>query len=323
MNPILEFRPATAQERLYTYSQSHELVMKTGFIGYLRGDFGKGGISFYTTWFNIMPDRNTIPFKNDFDRIVNALREDRSYHGILAGRRQMLAYCRTQPESAMTGAYTTEYAFRIDTGDYACLMRLNPTVGDYNFYISCYEKKWLDRHLRAASVGIRFITPNYDEKFRIPDGDQIRMIRPEGDHLDRTVRFIDEYHIEVGFGTTRSLYHICEFAERMEQNQYRVIPLRSSLPEQCYTTLQATGEIVTVKRGEPGYEPSGLPDDGPAANRATVDRLNSENGVSKAQEQAMFAGSLFGWDTRAADPKNYTEDGILIKPPARSRGEAR
>ena len=323
MNPIIEFRPATGPERLYTYAQSHELTMKTGSIGYLRGDFGKSGDQFYTTWFDKITDRKTQPFKDELDQVVNALRDDPDYHGILAGRSRMIAYCGTQPESAMSGNYTTEYAFRISTGDYAYLLRLNPTVGDYNFYISCYEKKWLDRHLQAASVGIRFITPSYDEKFRISDGDQIRMIRPEGDYIDRVVRYIDDYHIEVGYGTTRSLYHICEFAERMEQNQYRVIPLRSSLPEQCYTTLQATGEIVTVKRGERGYEPSGLPDDGPLANRATVDRLNAENGVSKAQEQAMFAGSLFGWEVRAADPKNYTEDGILIKPPARSRGDAR
>ena len=29
MNPILEFRPATEQERIYTYAQSHELNMHT------------------------------------------------------------------------------------------------------------------------------------------------------------------------------------------------------------------------------------------------------------------------------------------------------
>ena len=43
MISIREFRPATEQERLYTYAQSQEVQMKTGMIGYLRGDFGSSG----------------------------------------------------------------------------------------------------------------------------------------------------------------------------------------------------------------------------------------------------------------------------------------
>ena len=116
-----------------------------------------------------------------------------------------MAYCGTQPESAMSGNYTTEYAFRISTGDYAYLLRLNPTVGDYNFYVCCYEKRWLDRHIQAASKGIRFITPNYVEKFRIPDGDQIRMIRPWEKPEDQTVRYQTKsrWYVE----QMRSTYH--------------------------------------------------------------------------------------------------------------------
>ena len=323
MNPITEFRPATGPERLYTYAQSHELTMKTGSIGYLRGDFGKSGDQFYTTWFDKITDRKTQPFKDELDQVVNALRDNPDYHGVLAGRSRMMAYCSTQPESAMSGNYTTEYAFRVSTENHVYLVRLNPTVGDYNFYVFCYEKMWLDRHIQAASKGIRFITPHYAEKFRIPDGDQIRMIRPEGDHIDRTARFIDAYHVEIGYATTTSLYHICEFAERMEQSGIKVIPLRSSLPRQCYTTLRSTGEIIIVKRGESGYYPTDLPDDGPEINRATVEECNREGGVSRAQEQAMFAGSAFGWDTPAADPGNYDENGVPIKPNTRNRGDAR
>lgn len=323
MSPITEFRPATGQERMYTYAQSQELTMKTGSIGYLRGDFGSSGKQFYTTWFDRVAAWKTQPFKDELDLVINTLRDDPAYHGILTGRSEMVSYCATQPDSVMEGNYTTEYAFRVSTAEYIYLMRLNPTRGDYNFYVCCYQKKWLDRHLQASGKGIRFITPHYKEKFRIPDGDRIRMIRSDRTQVDRTVRFIDDYHIEVGSGPSPDLYHICEWAERVEATNTKVIPLRSSLPQQCYTILPSTGEIVAVRRGESGCFPTELPDNGPDANREAVDLYNQRDGITRAQENAMFAGSCFGWETPAADPKNYTEDGVAIQPKTADRGDAR
>ena len=50
--------------------------------------------------------------------------------------------------------------------------------------------------------------------------------------------------------------------------------------------------------------------------------MNRKLGVSEAQAEAMKAGSMFGWDTPAADPKNYNENGFLIKP-KRNKGYER
>ena len=50
--------------------------------------------------------------------------------------------------------------------------------------------------------------------FRIPDGGKIRVTSAWGEKSEHTCRYIDEYHTEVG----NYLYHICEFAERMEKN---------------------------------------------------------------------------------------------------------
>ena len=323
MNPIREFRPATEQERMYTYSQSQELLMKTGSIGYLRGDFDTSGNLFYSTWFDTVRSRKTPDFKEEFDQVINAMREDPEYHGILAGRSQMSDYCRTQPDSAMKGNYTTEYAFRINTARYAYVMRLNPTKGDYNFYVCCYQRQWLDKHLEASARGIRFITSRYKDKFRLKDGDKIRMLQPNGEHIDRAVRFIDEYHIEVGYGPWANIYHICEFAERMEECGYKVIPLRSSLPEQCRSILPSTGEVILIDKGESGYRSLDLPNKTPEENRQAVDDYNRRESITRAQEAAMAAGSMFGWDVPAADPQDYDEEGRLIKPAERNREDAR
>jgi len=53
-----------------------------------------------------------------------------------------------------------------------------------------------------------------------------------------------------------------------------------------------------------------------------VDEQNAKMGVSRAQEEAMKAGSMFGWDVPAADPKNYDDAGKPI-PARHERSDAR
>lgn len=48
----LDIRPMTQAERNYCYSWSSHLMAVAGCIGHLRGDMGREGDSFYTTWFD-------------------------------------------------------------------------------------------------------------------------------------------------------------------------------------------------------------------------------------------------------------------------------
>ena len=68
---------------------------------------------------------------------------------------------------------------------------------------------------------IRFINSDYQTLFHLPDGGRIRITYPDREPAERVCRFIDEYHTDIG----GHHYHICEFAERMEQIGARYEPL--------------------------------------------------------------------------------------------------
>ena len=300
---IINMTPA---ERLYIYNQSSQLEGQTGCIGHLRGDFGRGQ-EFYSSWFDHRREYKTDEFKSEFDKVVNTLREK---DGLLCTRDSMTRFCYQHPESEFEGNYCAEYGFKVQTPQYIYLLRCNPNYGDYNFYLYAYVAQFLEHHMEKAKQGIRFINSNYEEKFRIPDGDFIRIYPQNGSYIDRKCRYIDECHAEIG----NNLYHICQFAEVMEQNGNTVIPLRSSLPVQCFSTLPSSGELILLTRGEKGYTPCPQFSVADAEkNRQFAEESNGKNGITKAQEAAMLIGSMFGWQVPAADPKNYDQDGQLLK----------
>ncbi len=239
---------------------------------------------------------------------------------ILESRDTLRKFCYSTTEASFGN--NQEWGLRVNTPDYAYLMRLNPNKGVYGLYCYCYRRDWLEQHLEDARRGIRFINPHYRELFRIPDGDQVRIIKPDGEKLDRTARYIDDYHVEIGGGFGSNLYHICEFAERMEHLGNEVIPLRSSLPEKCFVYVESTDEIGIVERGEMGYWPAGVVPEKGVSKRQGVDYLNEAQGITKEQATAMKAGSLCGWATKAADPANYNDQGELQKK-RKDRGDAR
>lgn len=319
MEAEMTLRPMFPTERYYSYAQSQQISMQTGLIGYLRADFGSNGEGFFSTWNDFRESLKSEDFKLEFDEVINELRKNGN---LLHNRGTLTRCCYQTPDSSFRND-RNEYGFRADTDHYSYVMRLNPNKGEYNLYCYCYVKQWLDRHMRQAEKGIRFITPDYKELFRIADGDKIRYFTPGGEVREPVCRYIDDYHFETqspGFG---NLYHICEFAERYtERGCQGIIPLRSSLPEKCFSYLESTGEMIVITKGEKGYIPTGASGEN-MTPREAVDAANKTIGVTKAQEAAMVAGSMFGWQVPGADPKNYDEQGLPVRPKARERDEAR
>jgi len=80
------------------------------------------------------------------------------------------------------------------------------------------------------------------------------------------------------------------------------------LPTFCYGYLPTTGELIKIDFAESGYIPVCM-----GESKKTAKELNDEIGVTPAQAEAMLAGSMFGWNVPAANPKNYDKDGKLLK----------
>ena len=306
-----EKRAMTEVEDKYTFAQSPQIASQTGFIGYLRADMDTDGNGFFSTWNDWRKDLKTDEFKQEFDEIINSLREEGD---ILHNRAALSKYCHSTPQARMN-TDCEYYGIRVDTERYAYLLRINPNKGEYNLYCYCYRRDWLDDHIRQAKRGIRFIKPNYEEKFRIADGEKILITLANGDQTPRTCRYIDDYHFEVG----GMPYHICEFAEMVEANGDKIIPLRSDLPDCCYSVNKTTGEIIILKKGETGFYKTDISTTGREESRELADFQNSKLGVTKAQEAAMYWGSVYGFDTRGADPKQYDADGVMMKPVRKDR----
>ena len=308
---------ATPTERLYAYDQSARIARQCGSPGCLFGELDNTLSVFFPNWTRNDPAEDTPEFRAEFNAVLDLLRSGARYGYVLKNRALMNVYCLNHAEAKCNRGW--DYVFRADTQDNSYLIRCTPDDEDnIHAHVYPYRRERLEHHMKQAEQGIRFITTDFKERFRIPDGDMVRITRPGGTYTDQMCRYIDSYHMEVG----RSLYNISEFAGQVEQNGGSVIPLRSSLPERCYSITSTADEIVIITKGEMYRRPAGVYAEGVTAREGAT-AANEAMGVTKAQEAAMLFGSMYGWDKPGADPAHYDEQGAPNKPKHTDRGDPR
>jgi len=84
---------------------------------------------------------------------------------------------------------------------------------------------------------------------------------------------------------------------------------KHDLPSYCFSMLPSSGEMIRIVRGESGCHPCNSAGLSPETVRFKVNDENQLRHITRAQEEAMLAGSLFGWDTPAAKPWHYDQNG--------------
>lgn len=82
--------------------------------------------------------------------------------------------------------------------------------------------------------------------------------------------------------------------------------------------IHANDKIIIVKKMESGYYHTDKYSHDRA--QAIVDEHSAQLNVTKAQVAAMLTGSMLGWYIPAAAPKEYDEQGQLIKSKRHDRG---
>lgn len=145
----VQFRPASIEEAGLFYSQvEEERDLQAGTVGHVRMDFGHGGREFWHTWWPHNEDRfNTPEFKAELQEIVDALRAE----GPLKNLSSMSSYC--YKNGGIITADGRNYGYIAETEHYCYCLRCNPTLGDYQGYLYCYDKRQQEMAQENKTVG--------------------------------------------------------------------------------------------------------------------------------------------------------------------------
>lgn len=210
-------RPMTRAERKYCWTQSLEIRYETANIGYMEARTDGGGEGFASTWNGFRDDLKTELFDYEFRCVLDALRSGEGPDAFLRDGSALAEHCRSHPEAAMDNG---EYGFRADTEHYAFLIRLDPDPARRGFCCFCYLRGRLDRHMRDAERGIRFVDTRYRDLFYVPDGGKIRITYADGNRKDLVCRYVTPVHAEIG--GPMNVFHIYDFAESLERNLAKI-----------------------------------------------------------------------------------------------------
>lgn len=107
-------------------------------IGHVRGDFGRSGNQFFSTWFPCHEELKTQRFKDELQQVVDELRSDLEFP-LLKNRNAMRNVCMGNLQNRVPGGWHPDtFGFKIRTEHYWYFIKCYYGLGDYNFYINCF-----------------------------------------------------------------------------------------------------------------------------------------------------------------------------------------
>ena len=127
-------RPARPDEAGLFYAQHPSEDELLGTIGHVRMDFGKSGNEFWHTWHpRGAEELNSLAFREELQQVVDMLRDD-----VLKNRFAMERFC-YEHGGKINGGWTQNYGYVVETNHYCYCLRCNPSPGDYNAYLTCFD----------------------------------------------------------------------------------------------------------------------------------------------------------------------------------------
>ncbi len=221
----------TELEQLYLYPQPTDISHIVGSIGRLRVDFDTNGMGFFTSWDDHLDMLKTQGFQTEFGEVVDWLRKDPSHGRLLQNRQHLSRFCATH---GFCQVEPNTYGIRVDTAQYSYLCRLDPQQGAYNGYIYCYQKEWLNTHLKECVKGIVLPTGKDEEPFKMTDNTLLEITAVDGTKTREVCRYMDEHHMVMG----NSIHHINTFATWMRTIGSTYAPVSTSAPKEKLSVLE-------------------------------------------------------------------------------------
>ena len=133
-NMKFHIRPARPEEAGLFYTPHPEEDKRLGTVGHVRMDFGRSGNEFWHTWWPRGPEElNSPAFKAELQQVVDTLRES-----VLKNRFAMERFC-YEHGGKISGGWTQNYGYIVETEHYRYCLRCNPSPGDYNCYCTAYD----------------------------------------------------------------------------------------------------------------------------------------------------------------------------------------
>lgn len=133
-NMKFHIRPARPEEAGLFYTPHPEEDKRLGTVGHVRMDFGRSGNEFWHTWWPRGPEElNSPAFKAELQEVVDTLRES-----VLKNRFDMERFC-YEHGGKISGGWTQNYSYIVETEHYRYCLRCNPSPGDYNCYCTAYD----------------------------------------------------------------------------------------------------------------------------------------------------------------------------------------
>ena len=213
-------RALLPEEQKYTFKQSRQIAVQTGFIGYSKFEWLNVGSTLYSVLWNSEPETKVITddFYHEYGELVDCLRQEGNF---LHSVSNMQEFCNVFADE-ISFYDKRNFGVRIDTKERTYLIRFTPKSPQNNVFCFCYLKDWLDGHIEKAKRGIRFFNADYVTMFTATDGDDVVITTKDGEIMERQCRYIDDYHLQIGC----NIYHICEFADINERCGNQLKPKR-------------------------------------------------------------------------------------------------